>query len=173
MLVENYLYAVVSLPAGVFNPYSGVKTSILLMDKILTKKTDKILFVKVENDGFNLGAQRTPIEGTELPRVKEFIQKYKRAVLNGAKIKNTAYAHSVKKSKIAESGDWILSGERYRENDEVNTKWDLVKLGEILDYEQPTKYIVASVNYDNNYEIPVLTAGKSFLLNSRKVSLNP
>lgn len=32
MLVENYLYAVVSLPAGVFNPYSGVKTSILLMN---------------------------------------------------------------------------------------------------------------------------------------------
>jgi type I restriction-modification system DNA methylase subunit len=37
MLVDNYLYAVVSLPAGVFNPYSGVKTSILLMDKEFAK----------------------------------------------------------------------------------------------------------------------------------------
>ena len=44
MLVENYLWAVVSIPAGVFNPYSGVKTSILLMDKTLAKKTNKILF---------------------------------------------------------------------------------------------------------------------------------
>jgi type I restriction enzyme M protein len=41
MLVDNYLYAVVSLPAGIFNPYSGVKTSILLMDKRLPKPTKK------------------------------------------------------------------------------------------------------------------------------------
>ena len=58
MLVDHSLYAVVSLPAGVFNPYSGVKTSILLLDKNLAKKTDKILFVKINNDGFGLGAQR-------------------------------------------------------------------------------------------------------------------
>src|SRR4030043_210795 len=63
-LVENdYLYAVVSLPAGVFNPYSGVKTSILLMDRTLAKRINKILFVKIENDGFDLGAQRRPIQG--------------------------------------------------------------------------------------------------------------
>jgi len=54
MVKENYLWAVVSLPAGVFQPYSGVKTSILLFDKELAKKTNKILFVKVENDGFSL-----------------------------------------------------------------------------------------------------------------------
>ena len=39
MLVEEYLVAVVSLPAGVFNPYSGVKTSILILDKSLAKKS--------------------------------------------------------------------------------------------------------------------------------------
>ena len=54
MLVKNHLYAVISLPAGIFNPYSGVKTSILLMDRQLAKKTDSILFVKIENDGFTL-----------------------------------------------------------------------------------------------------------------------
>lgn len=63
MLVENYLYAVVSLPAGIFNPYSGVKTSILLMDKELSKTRTEILFVKVANDGFNLGAQRNAVKG--------------------------------------------------------------------------------------------------------------
>ena len=41
MLVENYLVAVISLPAGVFQPYSGVKTSILLLDKALANKTDR------------------------------------------------------------------------------------------------------------------------------------
>ena len=55
LLVENYLVAVVSLPAGVFQPYSGVKTSILILDKSLAKKTDRIAFFKVENDGFDLG----------------------------------------------------------------------------------------------------------------------
>ncbi len=48
MLVEKYLVGVISLPAGVFNPYSGVKTSILWLDKSLAKKTDKVLFVKIE-----------------------------------------------------------------------------------------------------------------------------
>ena len=37
-------------------------------------------------------------------------------------------------------------------------------LGEVLDYEQPTKYIVKSTEYDNAYKTPVLTAGKSFVL---------
>lgn len=38
------------------------------------------------------------------------------------------------------------------------------ELGEILDYEQPTKYIVESSNYDDSFDIPVLTAGQSFIL---------
>ncbi len=67
MLVEKYIWAVVSLPSGVFQPYSGVKTSILLMDKTLAKKADSVLFVKVENDGFDLGAQRRIIEKNDLP----------------------------------------------------------------------------------------------------------
>ena len=56
MLVENSLVAVVSLPAGCFNPYSGVKTSILILDKSLARQSDTIGFFKVENDGFGLGA---------------------------------------------------------------------------------------------------------------------
>jgi len=59
--------AVVSLPAGVFNPYSGVKTSILFMDRNLAKRTEEILFVKVQNDGFDLGAQRRPNGKNDLP----------------------------------------------------------------------------------------------------------
>ena len=43
-------------------------------------------------------------------------------------------------------------------------KWEMVKLGDVLKYEQPTKYIVSSDIYNENFEIPVLTAGKSFLL---------
>ena len=40
----------------------------------------------------------------------------------------------------------------------------MYELGELLDYEQPTPYIVESTDYDEKYDIPVLTAGKSFIL---------
>ena len=40
----------------------------------------------------------------------------------------------------------------------------MYELGELLDYEQPTPYIVESTEYDDKYDIPVLTAGKSFIL---------
>jgi len=43
-------------------------------------------------------------------------------------------------------------------------EWEVKRLGELLGYEQPTKYLVSSTEYDDSYDIPVLTAGKSFLL---------
>ena len=54
MVDDGLLYAVISLPACVFNPYSGVKTSILLIDKSFARLKDEILFVKLNNDGFDL-----------------------------------------------------------------------------------------------------------------------
>ena len=76
MLVDEYLVAVVSLPAGVFQPYSGVKTSILILDKPLAKRTDKIAFFKVENDGFDLGAQRREIDRNDLPETAQGVKEY-------------------------------------------------------------------------------------------------
>ena len=55
-LVEDSLVAVVSLPAGVFNPYSGVKTSILFLDKGRSRQSEAVLFLKIAADGFDLGA---------------------------------------------------------------------------------------------------------------------
>ena len=77
---DNYLYGVISLPAGVFNPYSGVKTSILLIDKTFAKQCDSILFVKLNNDGFDLGAQRREIKGSEIPDVVNIFKDYQNGV---------------------------------------------------------------------------------------------
>ena len=60
MLIEDSLVAIVSLPGGVFNPYSGVKTSILILDRALARKSDSIAFFKVENDGYDLGRPAPP-----------------------------------------------------------------------------------------------------------------
>jgi len=131
MLVENYLYAVISLPAGVFNPYSGVKTSILLMDKTLAKKTDKILFAKVVNDGFDLGAQRVANGKSDLPSIANGVKDFAQSILNHLEFDTDSYNNMVvaTKEKIGENGNWGLSGERYRTvTNNTLAKYEFVKL---------------------------------------------
>lgn len=54
---------------------------------------------------------------------------------------------------------------RFRDDDGQDfSEWEDVTLDELLDYEQPTKYLVASTEYSDKYKIPVLTAGKTFIL---------
>jgi len=137
LIENNYLYAVVSLPAGVFNPYSGVKTSILLMDKTLAKKTKDILFIKIENDGFDLGAQRREIDKNDLSDALKILQKYKQNLQEGKQSKfsdiGKELAHLVAKAKIAESGDYNLTGDRYRERIiHVHKEWPMVRVEEIF-----------------------------------------
>jgi len=117
ILVEQYLVAVISLPSGVFNPYSGVKTSILILDKALAKHSDTIAFFKIENDGFGLGAQRRSIIGEELTQVKVEIEAYLGALRGKESTENlkSTCGHIVPKEKIAANGDYNLSSERYRE----------------------------------------------------------
>ena len=78
MLLDSCLVAVVSLPTGVFKPYSGVKTSILILDKGLARNTDNIAFFKVENDGFDL--QRRPIQANDLPQTARAVREYLDAI---------------------------------------------------------------------------------------------
>lgn len=129
MLVEgNYLYGVISLPAGVFNPYSGVKTSILLIDKTLAKERDSILFVKLNNDGFDLGAQRREIKGSEIPDVVNIFKDYQK----GVDVTGRENAILAKKSEIAEQ-DFILVGERYKTALATLAAWPIVKLGDVCE----------------------------------------
>jgi len=127
MLVDgNYLYGVISLPAGVFNPYSGVKTSILLIDRTLAKERDSILFVKLNNDGFDLGAQRREIKGSEIPDVVNIFKDYQK----GIDVEGRVNVVLAKKSDIEEQ-DYILVGERYVITTSSSGKWPQVKIGDI------------------------------------------
>jgi type I restriction enzyme M protein len=133
MLVENSLVAVVSLPAGVFNPYSGVKTSILILDKSLARKTNTIAFFKVENDGFGLGAQRREIDKNDLPQAQDEIGKYLRLLRAGKSAEEFQPTRGliVDKAKVAANGDYNLSGERYKENGTRSSKFPIVPLGDV------------------------------------------
>jgi len=58
----------------------------------------------------------------------------------------------------------IADGYKDTEIGVIPIEWEIVSLGDVLEYEQPTKYLVETTDYDNSYSIPVLTAGKSFIL---------
>ncbi len=70
MLVEGYLIGVISLPSGVFMPYTGVKTSILILDRSEAKRNPNVMFSDVRHIGFSLGVKRTPTEHNDLPQVE-------------------------------------------------------------------------------------------------------
>ncbi|HUC81524.1 MAG TPA: N-6 DNA methylase [Flavisolibacter sp.] len=76
-LSEMGLWAVVSLPAKIFEPYSGVKTSILFIDRNLAKNRKDIILLKVENDGYALNKNRNEIKQNDLPEAEEILQLFK------------------------------------------------------------------------------------------------
>ncbi len=136
-LVENrILWAVASLPAKVFEPYSGVKTSILFLDKKRAQVNKEILFLDVHNDGFELGARRRKIDKNDLPEILRVLKAWQ----EGKKIKSSL-AHWVMKEKIIESSDWNLTSNRYKEIQLRPTKYPIVRLGEVitLEYGKPLK----------------------------------
>lgn len=129
---DGLLYAVISLPAGVFNPYSGVKTSILLIDKSFARLKDEILFVKLNNDGFDLGAQRQPQKGSEIPEIIRIFQKYHADMepqTTYDEIRQHPLVTIASRKQVVEQ-DYILVGERYTQQRELNGKYELASLGD-------------------------------------------
>ncbi len=165
---KKFLYGVVSLPAGIFQPYSGVKTSILLLDKSLAKKTDEILFVKIENDGFGLGAQRKVLTTSDLPDAINFIKKYILALQNNDFTnidfdKLPLNSLVVEKTKIAENEDYNLSADRYRvENNKIKTKYDLIKIENLIEKIKYTNKIQKS-DFLEEGKFPIIDQSELFL----------
>ena len=111
-LIEKYLVGVISLPSGIFQPYSGVKTSILILDKELSQRTDKIFFGKVDNVGFDLGSQRREIEKNDLPIIEKEITEYLEGLRKGKVVESEKLTY-VPKEHILGSSDIGLSYDRY------------------------------------------------------------
>ena len=67
---DNCLQAVITMPSGVFQPYSGVSTAIIIFTKTGTGGTDKVWFYDMRADGFSLTTQRTPTpEQNDIPDI--------------------------------------------------------------------------------------------------------
>lgn len=160
MLVDDSLIAVVSLPAGCFMPYSGVKTSILMLDKPLAKKTNHVLFIKVSNDGYDLGAQRREHDKNDLPLALEAFKAYKESISFGKTFdleKYNSICALVEKEKITDNKDITLSGERYVEGKVSQTEFELVKLNEVVEFKRGTSITKKDVKEGN---IPVIAGGQ-------------
>ncbi len=168
LLVEQHLAAVISLPAGVFQPYSGVKTSILILDNALARRRESIAFFKVDSDGYDLGAQRRPLEQNDLPPVAQAVQEWQTRNIEEPEkepssssfmmpqLLRQGKALIVKKSVIAATGDYNLSQERYKQTTRIQSQYPMVKLGEVC-------ALVRGVTYSKRDEVskggcPVLRA---------------
>jgi type I restriction enzyme M protein len=120
-LIETSLIGVISLPSGVFQPYSGVTTSILILDKELSKKSEDIFFIKIENDGYSLNANRNKIRENDLPT-------------SISKIKEDKDLNKIKKNKIINSDDISFVYSKYLEEKIIrNSKYVRSKLSELVD----------------------------------------
>lgn len=96
LLNEANLRAVISLPQGVFVSKSGqgAKTSILYFEK--GEPTDFVWYYKIENDGFSMGTNRKPIEGSQIPELLRLFAEVKQ----GKKPEDTKHSFCISKEQI-------------------------------------------------------------------------
>jgi type I restriction enzyme M protein len=75
LVEENQIEGIISMPSGVFKPYAGVSTAILIFTK--GGRTDKVWFYDMQADGFSLDDKRNPIDANDIPNILEIWKKYK------------------------------------------------------------------------------------------------
>jgi type I restriction enzyme M protein len=129
--LEDSLVAVVSLPGGVFKPYSGVKTSILLLDKKLARQTKEILFLKITADGFDLGDKRNPIEEDDLPGAQRILVRWMKGQLGENPPPLVPFVR-VERSKLFEPRSCTLQVEPFLGNGSVSEASSVVRLAGIV-----------------------------------------
>lgn len=125
-LIENYLYAVVSLPSGVFMPYTGVKTSILLLDKDIAAKNKEVLFLDIKHTGISLGATGRPIAENDLPQALIDIRGFK-----DEEPLNSLISFSVSREEIRDTQTFSLQANLYKSTHVYNGDHSFVSLGEV------------------------------------------
>lgn len=110
-LVENHqLQAVISMPSGVFKPYAGVSTAVLIFTKTGAGGTDKVWFYDMKADGYSLDDKRSPIEANDIP---DILGRFHNLDAEQDR-KPTEQSFLVDKSAIAANG-YDLSINRYKE----------------------------------------------------------
>ena len=124
-LIEHQrLMAVITMPSGVFQPYSPVATAILVFQKTDNGGTDKVWFYNMTSDGYSLDRRREKLDENDLP---DLIEKY-RAVMTGKAKGNDRKAKCffVSKEEIA-TGNYDLSYVKYHKTEHMKVDLPPVK----------------------------------------------
>ena len=111
LVEEQKLDAVVKLPSGVFKPYAGVSTAILLFTKTDSGGTDDVWFYDVRADGFSLDDKRSPVEQNDLP---DLVKRWGERATTERERARTEQSFLVPKQEIV-GQDYDLSLNRYKE----------------------------------------------------------
>lgn len=115
---NNRLEAVISMPSGVFKPYAGVSTAILIFTKTEAGGTDRVWFYDMQNDGLSLDDKRSPIEENDIP---DIIQRFHHLDAEMER-KRTEQSFMVPKEDIVEN-DYDLSINKYKEVEYVPVEY--------------------------------------------------
>lgn len=112
-IIENHkLEAIISMPSGVFKPYAGVSTAIMIFTKTGQGGTDKVWFYDMTADGFSLDDQRQPVKENDIPDIIErFNNRDSNEEQNRARTEKSFF---VPKEEIVEN-DYDLSINKYKE----------------------------------------------------------
>ena len=110
IIEDNRLEAVVSMPSGVFKPYAGVSTGILIFTKTGHGGTDKVWFYDMKADGYSLDDKRSPIKENDIPDIIERFNHLDKE----ANRKRTEQSFLVDKKEIVDN-DYDLSINKYKE----------------------------------------------------------
>ncbi len=112
IIEKHKLEAIISMPSGVFKPYAGVSTAIMIFTKTGDGGTDKVWFYDMTADGFSLDDQRQPIKENDIPDIiKRFNNRNSKEEQNR---KRTEKSFFVPKEEIVEN-DYDLSINKYKE----------------------------------------------------------
>ena len=109
IIENNRLEAVISMPSGVFKPYAGVSTGILIFTKTGHGGTDKVWFYDMQADGYSLDDKRTPVEQNDIPDIIERFHN----LANEEGRKRTDKSFFVDKQEIVDNG-YDLSINKYK-----------------------------------------------------------
>ncbi len=131
-LIEDSLVAVVSLPSGVFKPYSSVKTSILLLDRRLARQRTNVLFINVAADGFDLGDKRMPIEANDLPEAERVAKLWLAGKLED-EFESQLEWKAIAKEELLANKRITLASERWGNAEASIIATDCAPLGEITE----------------------------------------
>ena len=126
---NNKLAAVISMPSGVFKPYAGVSTAIVIFTKTGHGGTDKVWFYDMKADGFSLDDKRSAIENNDIPDIIERFHNLEKETDR----ERTEQSFFVPKQEIVDN-DYDLSINKYKKTEYVAIEYP------------PTSEILAEIN---------------------------